>query len=67
MKEGPLGSELREKLAAWRIEADLPHDFQQQVWKRIALRQAANSDPPWLKWLKSRSTSATRSGWGLRK
>ena len=47
MKEDPLDSELREKLAAWRIEASLPDDFQQQVWKRIAVREAANSGFPW--------------------
>jgi hypothetical protein len=60
VKEQPLGSELREKLAAWRIEADLPHDFQRRVWKRIAMHEAANSDSPWLRWLRSRLTSATR-------
>jgi hypothetical protein len=60
MREEPSDSELREKLAAWRIEADLPHDFQQRVWKRIDMREAANSDPPWLTWLGSRLISATR-------
>jgi len=60
MREEPSESELREKLAAWRIEADLPHDFQQRVWRRIAMREAANVDPPWLTWLRSRLISATR-------
>ena len=60
MKEDPSDSELREKLAAWRIEARLPHDFQQRVWKSIAVREAANVDPPWLTWLGSRLISATR-------
>lgn len=60
MKEDLSDSELREKLAAWRIEAQLPHDFQQRVWKRVAVREAANVDPPWLTWLKSRLISATR-------
>jgi hypothetical protein len=60
MREEPSDSELREKLAAWRIEADLPHDFQQRVWRRIAMREAANVDPPWLTWLSSRLISATR-------
>ena len=60
MKEDLSDSELSEKLAAWRIEARLPHDFQQRVWKRIAMREAANVDPPWLTWLSSRLISATR-------
>ena len=60
MKEDLSDAELREKLAAWRIEAQLPRDFRQRVWKRIAVREAANVDPPWLIWLKSRLISATR-------
>ena len=60
MKEDLSDAELREKLAAWRIEAQLPHDFRQRVWNRIAVREAANVDPPWLTWLKSRLISATR-------
>jgi hypothetical protein len=51
VKEDPSDSDLREKLAAWRIEARLPDDFQQRVWKRIAVREAANIDSPWLTWL----------------
>ena len=60
MKEDLSDSELREKLAAWRIEAQLPRDFQQRVWKRIAVREAPSVDPPWWAWLKSRLISATR-------
>ena len=60
MKEDLSDSELREKLAAWRIEGELPHDFQQRVWKRIAARDAADVDPPWLIWLRSCLISATR-------
>jgi hypothetical protein len=60
VKEDLSGSELREKLAAWRIEARLPRDFQQRVWKRIAVREAAIIDPAWLIWLKSLLISATR-------
>ena len=60
MKEDLSDSELREKLAAWRIEAQLTRDFQQRVWKRIAVREAANVDAPWLTWLRSRLISATR-------
>jgi uncharacterized protein involved in cysteine biosynthesis len=60
VKEDLSDSELREKLAAWRIEAQLPRDFQQRVWKRIAVREAVNIDPAWLIWLKSLLISATR-------
>ena len=56
MKEDPSDSDLREKLAAWRIEASLPDDFQQRVWKRIAAREAANIDSPWLTWLRILAT-----------
>ena len=59
MKEDLSDSELREKLAAWRIEAQLPRDFQHRVWKRIAMHEAA-IDPAWLIWLKSLLISATR-------
>jgi hypothetical protein len=52
VKEDPSDSDLREKLAAWRIEARLPDDFQQRVWKRIVAREAANIDSPWLAWLR---------------
>jgi hypothetical protein len=60
VKEDLSDSELREKLAAWRIEAQVPRDFQQRVWKRIAVREAANIEPAWLIWLKSLLISATR-------
>ena len=52
MKEDQSDSDLREKLAAWRIEARLPANFQQRVWKRIAVREAANIDSSWLTWLR---------------
>ena len=60
MKEDLSDSELREKLAAWRIEGQLPRDFQERVWKRIAIREAGNIDPPWLTWLGSLLISATQ-------
>jgi hypothetical protein len=60
VKEDLSDSELREKLAAWQIEAQLPRDFQQRVWKSIAVREAANVDPPWLTWFKSLLISTTR-------
>ena len=60
MKEDLSDSELREKLAAWRIEAQLPPDFQHRVWKRIAICDAGDVDPPWLTWLGSLLISATQ-------
>ena len=60
MKEDLSDSELREKLAVWRIEGELPPDFQQRVWKRIATREAGNVGPPWLTWLGSLLISATQ-------
>jgi hypothetical protein len=60
VKEDLSDSKLREKLAAWRIEAQLPRDFQQRVWKRIATREEGNVDPPWLMWLNGLLISATR-------
>ena len=60
MKEDLSDSELREKLAAWRIEEQLPPDFQQRVWKRIATREAGNVDQPWLTWLGTLLISATQ-------
>ena len=60
MKEDLSDSELRDKLAAWRVEAQVPRDFQQRVWKRIAVRETANIDPAWLILLESLLISATR-------
>jgi hypothetical protein len=60
VKEDLSDSELREKLAAWQIEAQLPRDFKQRVWKRIAVCEAANVDPAWLIWLKSLLIPGTR-------
>jgi hypothetical protein len=62
VKEDLSDCELREKLAAWRIEAQLPPDFQQRVWKRIAVCDIGSGDvdPPWLTWLRSRLIAATR-------
>jgi hypothetical protein len=60
VKEDLSDSELREKLAAWRIEGELPEDFQDRVWKRIAICGAGDVDPSWLTWLRSLLFSATQ-------
>jgi hypothetical protein len=49
----PRDPELDKMLAAWQVEVRVPEDFQRQVWKRIAAREAANADPSWLTWIKS--------------
>jgi len=59
VKEDLSDSELREELAVWRIEGELPPDFQQRVWKRIAICEAGDVDPPWLAWLGNLLISAT--------
>ena len=53
MRDDSSDSELRKALAAWRIEARLPQDFQERVWRRIAVRDSANSGLSWLTGLKS--------------
>jgi hypothetical protein len=60
VKEDLSDSELREKLAAWRVEARLPRDFQQRVWKRIATREEGDVEAPWLMWLNGLLISAAR-------
>jgi hypothetical protein len=60
VREDLSDSELREKLALWRIDAQLPRDFQQRVWKRIALRDAGDVDPPWFVWVRGLLISAPR-------
>ena len=59
MKEELSDSELRGKLAVWRIETQLPSDFQQRVWKRIALRDVGEVGPPWLIWVRGLLISVT--------
>jgi len=59
VKEELSDSELREKLAAWKIEARLPDDFRQRVWERIAARETASFDQRWFIWLSSRLTSVS--------
>jgi hypothetical protein len=34
---------LKEKLAAWKVEPELPPDFQRGVWRRIAAREPSSS------------------------
>jgi hypothetical protein len=34
---------LKEKLAIWKVEPDIPPDFQRGVWRRIAAREPNSS------------------------
>ena len=40
---------LHHTLQSWRVEDTLPPRFQERVWRRISLRQEANS-APWRLW-----------------
>ena len=35
--------ELRKKLASWKVQPEIPPDFQRGVWDRIAAREAKSS------------------------
>jgi hypothetical protein len=59
VKEESSDSELRKKLAAWKIEPRLPDDFQRRVWERIAARESANIDQRWDAWLSIRLSSVS--------
>ena len=37
--------ELREKLASWKVQPQIPADFQRGVWDRIAVREVRFSKP----------------------
>ena len=36
--------ELRKKLALWRVQPEIPPDFQRGVWSRIATRESKSSN-----------------------
>ena len=38
-----MDDELRKKLALWKVKPEIPPDFQQGVWTRIAAREARSS------------------------
>lgn len=38
-----MDDELRKKLASWKVQPEIPPDFQQGVWTRIAAREARSS------------------------
>ena len=52
MKEDLSDSELQKTLQAWRVDIDVPADFQKEVWSRLAAREAVDDGPAWLTWAK---------------
>jgi len=38
-----MDDELRKKLASWKVQPQIPADFQRRVWDRIAVREARTS------------------------
>jgi hypothetical protein len=38
-----MDDELREKLALWKVQPEIPPDFQRDVWQKIAAREARSS------------------------
>jgi hypothetical protein len=38
-----MDDELRKKLASWKVQPEIPPDFQRSVWTRIAAREAKSS------------------------
>ena len=43
-----MDDELRKKLAQWRVQPEIPPDFQRGVWSRIAARESRSSRDPQL-------------------
>jgi hypothetical protein len=46
-----MDDELRKKLASWKVQPEIPPDFQRGVWRRIAARESASSKTPFLSFL----------------
>ena len=40
-----MDEELRKKLASWKVQPQVPPDFQRNVWNRIAARAVRSSKP----------------------
>ena len=59
MKEDLSDRELQKKLQTWRVDIDVPADFQREVWSRIATREAVDGGPAWLTWARRLLSSAT--------
>ena len=43
-----MDDELRKKLASWKVQPEIPPNFQRNVWDRIAAREARSSKAPFL-------------------
>jgi hypothetical protein len=40
-----MDDELRKMLASWKVQPEIPSDFQRGVWRRIAAREESRSTP----------------------
>lgn len=58
MKEDLSDSELQKKLQTWRVNVDVPADFQREVWSRIATREPGDGGAAWQRWAKHLLSSA---------
>lgn len=43
-----MDDELREKLASWTVQPEIPADFQSGVWRKIAARESNSPKSPFL-------------------
>jgi hypothetical protein len=43
-----MDDELRKKLASWKVQPEIPPDFQRDVWRKIAVRESGSSKAPFL-------------------
>jgi hypothetical protein len=59
VKEDLSDSELQKRLQAWRVDIEVPADFQREVWSRVAAREAVDCGPTWLTWIKRLLSSET--------
>jgi hypothetical protein len=59
VKEDLSDPELQKKLQTWRVDIDVPADFQREVWSRIAAHEAVDGDSAWLTGVKRLLSSAT--------
>jgi hypothetical protein len=51
---------LNEMLGSWKVDANLPPRFQEQVWRRIARSDSAGDAPFWVKAFRAMTEPFTR-------
>jgi hypothetical protein len=55
-----MDDELRKKLASWKVQPEIPSDFQRGVWRRIAARESGSSKAPFVSFWAIRWVSLPR-------